>query len=643
METINTLLLIFLEMTFIFVAVLLLFSQRKSIGDIPFYITLGMLLIFGEFLVGANLTFSGMWKMVFPVSPIVIFVPFMAAGLLIYITNGVLAFQRLIIGSLVTMGVFFYLGDLTRLQVGWINYSVAGTLPLEAFDLLLEHTRRAMLAVVCGQLLALFIMPVAFSRLRNAGHNMFICCAGALCIALAVDTLVYELITVRQIRVIMQAMPSMLAVRIVSGIYMAALLTLYVVKIGREREARHVRALEIIFAFFGRYGRNKLLEASILEWEGRYRVILENASEMIVVVDKKGKMLDANRAAERMFGASTLAGCLFSDFLNESDRELFDQKLQSVISKNSGSGQFYVKLGSAGGTPDAENGDLHLALTLTPLALGALEAFVVMGRDITEERNLEAERQRLNEELVHSQRLEALGQLAGGVAHDFNNNIHAILGHADLIALREKNLDAKAAGHLSKIIEIAESSGQLTSQLLGFARKGKYRESDFDLRVLVQRTAELFLPGSKDIEFSVVTPDKPMLVKGDQIQLQQVFLNLLINARDAVREVNDRERRMTMIMQEVTVSDLPEVVSAPADTADDSSIVLLTIRDNGCGMDEDTLKRLYEPFFTTKPVGQGTGMGMAMAYGTIHAHHGSIGVESKLNEGTAIYIVLPRI
>jgi len=629
----------FLEMTFIFVAVLLLFSQRKSIGDIPFYITLGMLLIFGEFLVGANLIFQGMHRVVFPVAPVVIFVPFMAAGLLIYITNGVLAFQRLIIGALVTMGVFFYLGDLTRLQVGWITYSITGSLPLEAFDLLLEQTRRAMLVVVCGQLLALFIMPVAFSRLRNAGHNMFVCCTGALCIALLVDSLIYEIITVRQIREIMAALPSLLAVRLICGVYMAALLALYVVKIGREREARHVRALEIVFAFFGSYGRNKLLEASVVEWEGRYRVILENASEMIVVIDKNGKMLDANRTAEQLCGTKTLAGCQFESFLSEEDKALFAQQLHETLSASSGSGQFYVTMKAREKSEDV----LQLSLTLTPLTLGGLDAVVIMGRDITEERKLEAERERLNDELVHSQRLEALGQLAGGVAHDFNNNIHAILGHADLIALREKNLDAKAAGHLSKIIEIAESSGQLTSQLLGFARKGKYRESDFDLRVLVQRTADLFLPGSKDIEFSVKTPDKSMLVRGDQIQLQQVFLNLLINARDAVREVNDRERRMEMIMQEITVAELPDAVSAPADTPEDASLVFLMIRDNGCGMDEATLKRLYEPFFTTKPVGQGTGMGMAMAYGTIHSHHGSIGVESKVGEGTTIYIVLPRI
>ena len=269
-------------------------------------------------------------------------------------------------------------------------------------------------------------------------------------------------------------------------------------------------------------------------------------------------------------------------------------------------------------------------------------AFIVMGRDLTEERCLEAEKQRLNNELAHSQRLEALGQLAGGVAHDFNNNIHAILGHADLIGM-SKNLDDRTQRHLSKIIEIAEHSGGLTSQLLGFARKGKYRESDFDLRVLVQRTAELFMPGRTDIEFNVHTSAKPLIIRGDQIQLQQVILNLLINARDALHTVNDRELHLDMSVSEIPPEDLPREITLSEDVKNIVCPVLLTIKDNGCGMDETTLKRVFEPFFTTKPIGQGTGMGMAMAYGTVTNHHGAIGVKSQIDVGTEIYIVLPKL
>ena len=639
MEIINTLALIFLELTFVFVVMVLLFSQKKSIGKSPFVLVLGTLWVLGIFLGGADLRFSGIDEFSFQISPVVVFVPFMAAMLMVYVSDGVLSMQHLIIGSLVGMGIFFYLGDLTRLQMRWVAYSVTGSLPLEAFDFLLERSRRMMPAVICGQLAALFIMPMTFSRLRNTGKNLFLWCAGALSIALIADTFIFQLLSGEKIRESADFI-SIIAVRLAAGGYLALLLTLYIAKLGKESDARKVGALEILFAFFGSYGRSKLLEANLLEWEGRYRVILENASEMIVVVDRQGVVLDANHAAEKMLSCSKLAGTSFAAFLNSSDTLEFNRAMQSAAEQNSCSGQFYVELSRQSKNMPEEL--RYLALTVTALSLRNLPAFVIMGRDLTEERYLEAEKQRLNDELAHSQRLEALGQLAGGVAHDFNNNIHAILGHADLIGMK-RDLDEKTRRHLSKIIEIAEHSGGLTSQLLGFARKGKYRESDFDLRILVRRTAELFMPGCTDIEFNVETAAKPLLMRGDQIQLQQVILNLLINARDALHLVKDRELHLDLTVFDMPLAALPKEAVLNDDTKNLPSVILLSIKDNGCGMDENTLKRMFEPFFTTKPVGQGTGMGMAMAYGTVKNHRGSIGVKSQLDKGTEIFIVLPPL
>lgn len=639
METVNTLALIFLELTFVFVVMLLLFSQRKRIGKSSFAIVMGALWVFGIFLGGADLCFSGIEELSFQIAPVVVFVPFMAAMLMVYVSEGVLPMQRLIIGALIVMGIFFYLGDLTRLQMRWVAYSVTGSLPLEAFDFLLERSRRMMPAVICGQLAALFIMPIAFSRLRNTGKNLFLCCAGALCIALLLDTFICQLIGSEKFTGSGDFVAVVL-VRIVVGIYLAALLALYIAKLCKESEAHKVGPLEILFAFFGSYGRSKLLEANLLEWEGRYRVILENASEMIVVVDRNGCILDANRAAEKMLGSTKLSGADFTGFLSGTDVEEFKYAISHAADQQSSTGQFYVELSRQ--NKNAPEEIRYLALTVTAFALGNVPAFIIMGRDLTEERCLEAEKQKLNDELAHSQRLEALGQLAGGVAHDFNNNIHAILGHADLIAMK-RDLDDRTKRHLSKIIEIAEHSGGLTSQLLGFARKGKYRESDFDLRVLVQRTAELFMPGCTDIDFEVKTAARPLLIRGDQIQLQQVILNLLINARDALQTVHDRERRLEMSVFEISVSSLPREVLVPESVKSFSNCILLTIQDNGCGMDETTQKRMFEPFFTTKPVGQGTGMGMAMAYGTVTNHRGAIGVKSQLSQGTDVYIVLPPL
>ena len=639
MEIVNTLALILLELTFVFVVMLLLFSQKKSIGESSFAVVMGALWVFGTFLGGADLRFSGVEEFTFQIAPVVVFVPFMAAMLLVYISDGVLAVQRLIIGALIVMGIFFYLGDLTRLQMRWVAYSVTGNLPLEAFDFLLERSRRVMPAVICGQLAALFAMPIVFSRLRNTGKNLLLCCAGALSIALLVDAFIFLLLSGEKITD-SGSFIAAVAIRVIAGCYLAVLLVLYISKLGKEGDSRKVGAWEILFAFFGGYGRSKLLEANLLEWEGRYRVILESASEMIVVVDRNGHILDFNRAAEKMLGVNKLAGKDLADLLNAKDAEQFHSAIEQARNDNGSTGQFYVELSKiAKNEPEDVR---YLALTVTALSLGGVPAFIVMGRDLTEERCLEAEKQRLNEELVHSQRLEALGQLAGGVAHDFNNNIHAILGHADLIGM-SKTLDERTKRHLSKIIEIAEHSGGLTSQLLGFARKGKYRESEFDLRILMQRTAELFMPGSTDIEFSVHTAAKPLIVRGDQIQLQQVILNLLINARDALRVVEGRDLQLEMSAVEVSPEELPKEITLTEEVKKLVNPILLTIKDNGCGMDETTLKRVFEPFFTTKPIGQGTGMGMAMAYGTITNHHGAIGVKSQIDAGTEIYIVLPKV
>ena len=509
MEIVNTLALIFLELTFVFVVMLLLFSQKKSIGESSFAIVMGAIWVLGTFLGGAELRFSGLEELTFPITPVVIFVPFLAAMLMVYISDGVLPMQRLIIGTLICMGIFFYLGDLSRLQMRWVAYSVTGSLPLEAFDFLLERSRRIMPALICGQLAALFVMPVVFSRLRNTGKNLFLCCAGALCIAILIDTFLYQFISGEKFTGSGNFI-SGLAIRGIAGGYLAILLSIYIAKMGKEGDSRNVGPLEIFFAFFGSYGRSKILEANLLEWEGRYRVILENASEMIAVVDSSGVILDANRAAEKMLGCNSLAGKTLAGFLNADDVEQLNNSMLLAQQDNGSSGQFYVELSKF--AKDAPEDIRYLALTVTSLSLGGVMAFIVMGRDLTEERCLEAEKQRLNNELAHSQRLEALGQLAGGVAHDFNNNIHAILGHADLIGM-SKNLDDRTQRHLSKIIEIAEHSGGLTSQLLGFARKGKYRESDFDLRVLVQRTAELFMPGRTDIEFNVHTSAKPLIIR----------------------------------------------------------------------------------------------------------------------------------
>ena len=231
--------------------------------------------------------------------------------------------------------------------------------------------------------------------------------------------------------------------------------------------------------------------------------------------------------------------------------------------------------------------------------------------------------------------------LAGGIAHDFNNYIHAILGHIDVINYLHQPDDPEVLNHLEKISTIAEQAGHLTSQLLGFARKGKYQVTDLDLRQLLENSLGLLGPRKqRDLSVSVDVPDDLKPVRADSLQLQQVMLNLMINAIDAMAN-NKGEQILTITAGPADASPVP--LEPPPERAgiNPADYLFIRVSDNGCGMTEATQRKLFEPFFTTKPVGKGTGMGLAMVYGTVTNHQGWIQLESAPGEGTTFYLFLP--
>ena len=197
--------------------------------------------------------------------------------------------------------------------------------------------------------------------------------------------------------------------------------------------------------------------------------------------------------------------------------------------------------------------------------------------------------------------------------------------------------------HLDKITEISEQAGRLTEQLLGFARKGKYQETILDLSELIRKSTELFLPNSqKSLDLIVNVADGEMPIRGDKVQLQQVLINLLINARDAMENNGDKNMRLVVKVdsaEKFNVTLKPIGVKVKVHPEDYYCIM---IEDNGSGMDKSTMLRIFEPFFTTKPIGKGTGMGLAMVYGTVSNHHGWVQVTSKVGKGTAFYVFLPK-
>jgi len=255
-----------------------------------------------------------------------------------------------------------------------------------------------------------------------------------------------------------------------------------------------------------------------------------------------------------------------------------------------------------------------------------------MATDITEVKRLQEERRRTEAQLQRAQRLEAVGTLAGGVAHDFNNLLMGIQGSVGLM-LDELAAQDPLAGKLKEIEGYLNRAVELTSRLLGFAREGKYEIRPVDLNQLIERTVELFGRTKKEITIHTELCRADCTVEADEGQMEQVFLNLFVNAWQAMPQGG----HLTISTQRTTLS--TEKMAAYDLAA--GHYVRIDVADTGVGMDAETQQRIFDPFFTTKEVGTGTGLGLASAYGIITNHQGIIEVESDLDRGTTFIIYLP--
>jgi len=246
-------------------------------------------------------------------------------------------------------------------------------------------------------------------------------------------------------------------------------------------------------------------------------------------------------------------------------------------------------------------------------------------KDITEAKRLEAQ-------LQHAQKMEAIDTLAGGIAHDFNNLLTGIQGNVSLLLM---NIDSTHAHYdrLKNIEDQAQSGAQLSSHLLGYARKGTYEVQPLNLNQLVEDTSDTFGRTRKDITIHQELAKDLFPVEADRSQIEQVLFNLFVNAADAMLGGGD------LILKTMNVT--PKAIKAKLYDPKPGDYVLLMVTDTGIGMDEETMARIFDPFFTTKDMGRGTGLGIASSYGIIKSHAGYIEVDSKKGQGSAFSIYLP--
>ncbi len=628
------LLLTFFECTFVFAALSLLYFKRNAIGKAPFYMSCGLLLLFAGFLGAADCRIRFPGSLDFELAGLLLVLPVLTAYLMVYITEGTLHAQRMIIGVIVLGGIFFYIGELAKLECSWHGFSIISGIDGATLGSLLAQSRRKMMMSIIITVSEMFVLPIVYTKLSNFKINRI----ASVWLAMMTAMLCGELLRWGQffaLHIPFDVFGGDAVAHLITRTWMAVLLAGYLNKIELDIRTGEKSPLDIVFAFIGGYGRSKELERNLRDWTGRYKLILEHADELIVMMNRSGVIIDANPAAAVVLGAQScdeLTGMRLFQRLT-----LCDGSVVPELDRLTEPVHFRCILNKS-----VPGGEKQLRCSLSPVINAGQLLLVLIAGDITEEMRLTEEKTKLSEQLIHSQRIESLGQLAGGIAHDFNNHIHAIMGHVDVINYMHRPSDPEAVRHLEKITAIAEQAGKLTGQLLGFARKGKYHVEKLSPADIISASLELVNPRKhQDVEVYSDVPDTLPPVLADRFQMQQVLLNLMLNALDALSEKTDSRR---LEVSACRSGDLQSALVPPPEISAESArndFICFIVADNGCGMDKATRDRIFEPFFTTKPVGRGTGMGLSMVYGAVSNHHGWIQVESEPGLGTRFLVFLP--
>jgi PAS domain S-box-containing protein len=359
--------------------------------------------------------------------------------------------------------------------------------------------------------------------------------------------------------------------------------------------------------------------------QNRLVALLEATTDGVAIAGADHRLLYANRAGRAMLGldeGTDLARLRLEDFYPGALRSRFlNEVIPAALRKGAWSGEIDLR-GRTGQTSTVSQ-----VVLAHRSPQGSLEFLSTVARDL-------GERLRLEEQLRQAQKMEAVGRLAGGIAHDFNNLLCVITGYSEM-ALLGMPADAPLRPFLTEINKAGNRAAALTRQLLAFGRKQLLAPKVLDLNALVRDTEGMLrrLIG-EDIEFTAVLDANLPPVKADPNQLEQVLMNLVVNARDALPQGGRLEVRTRRVS--------PSTPDASGDReARPEPWAVLSVADTGCGMDEATRARIFEPFFTTKEVGKGTGLGLAMVYGIVNQSGGHIEVESAPGRGTTFRVWLP--
>ncbi len=362
-------------------------------------------------------------------------------------------------------------------------------------------------------------------------------------------------------------------------------------------------------------------EEQLQESEKKYRELFDHAGDAIFIIDLSGRMIDVNEVACERLGYSREELMTMTPMDIDSPEQAVHVPARIENLKRHGSLIFETTHMRKDGTA------IPTEVGSRIIEFGGRPAILSTARDISE-------RRRLEEQLRQSQKMESIGTLAGGVAHDFNNILTAIIGYGSIALMKMEKDDANRL-NIEQIMAAAERASNLTKDMLLFSRKQPIEKKPVDLNDVIKKM-EKFLKRviGEDIAFKTLVAAAALPVLADEHQIGQVLMNLAVNARDAMQKGG----LLTIASQEVF---LDSQSAALQGFAEPGRYALITVSDTGEGMDEQTRKKIFEPFFTTKEVGKGTGLGLAVVYGIIQQHDGYIDVSSEPRAGTTFRIYLP--
>jgi len=371
----------------------------------------------------------------------------------------------------------------------------------------------------------------------------------------------------------------------------------------------------------------KRAEQALEESEEKYRNLVERANDGIAIAyDEVLQYVNPRLAQIIGYTVEELTGTPFANYI-------VPEEVQKVVDRYNRrmAGEYVIPIyETALRHKDGRRIDVELNTGI--IAYNGKPADLVIVRDITERKRAEEEKKKLETQFQQAQKMEALGTLAGGIAHDFNNLLMGIQGNTALI-LYDTDSSHFQYEKLKSIEELVQNGAQLTRQLLGFSRRGKYQVKPIDINELIRKSSDMFSRTKKEITIHTKYQEGIWPVEVDRGQIEQVLLNLFVNAWQAMPGKGE----LYLETENVT---LTETYIKPYQVKP-GKYVKISVTDTGVGIDKKTQQRIFDPFFTTKEMGRGTGLGLASAYGIVKNHSGIINVYSEKGKGTTFTIYLP--